>query len=87
MKPTSSSELENEHDYSESEGEALEGDQDGVMESNDDVPRWCREEFKAGASGASTRKWKSSLLPRSRLHLQNMVTSLVMSVAKMIYRK
>ena len=58
----SSSELEDEHDYSESEGEALEGDQDGVMESNDDVPRWCREEFKeqfeAGASGASTRKRK-----------------------------
>ena len=52
----SSSELDDEHDYSESEGEALEV---GVTESNDDVLRWCREEqFEAGASGASTRKRK-----------------------------
>ena len=62
------SELEEPSDeraYSESEGEAQDTDQDRVsdsQESNDHVPRWCREEFKeqfkAGVSGAHTRKRK-----------------------------
>ena len=56
------SELEDERDYrSESEGEAQETDQDGLPEtpeSNDHIPRWCVEQFKAGVSGASTRKRK-----------------------------
>ena len=45
--------------------EAQDTDQDRVsdsQESNDHVPRWCREEFKeqfkAGVSGAHTRKRK-----------------------------
>jgi hypothetical protein len=49
-----------------SEGEAQETDQDEVsdsQESNDHVPRWYRkefkEQFKAGVSGAHTRKRKT----------------------------
>ena len=59
------SELDELSDECESEGEAQETDQDRVpdsQESNDHIPRWCREEFKeyfkAGVSGAHTCKHK-----------------------------
>ena len=63
--PSDLDEPSDERDYSESEGEAQETDQDRVpdsQESNDHIPRWCHEElkehFKAGVSGAHTRKRK-----------------------------
>lgn len=62
-------EHENERDNSkfsdEGQGEAETTEQETLdSDSNDDVPRWCREEIrllktKAGTSGAATRKRKS----------------------------
>ena len=59
-------EHENERDNCVSyEGEAETTEQETLdSDSNDDVPRWCREEIrllktKAGTSGAATRKRKS----------------------------
>ena len=73
----------------ESEGEAQETDQYQVpdsQESNDHVPRWCREEqLKARVSGAQTRKRKQVASSQSHLHLQNIVANL--SVTKAIFTK
>ena len=58
-------EHENERDNFSDEGEAETTEQETLdSDSNDDVPRWCREEIrllktKAGTSGAATRKRKS----------------------------
>ena len=60
-------EHENERDNfsDEGQGEAETTEQETLdSDSNDDVPRWCREEIrllktKAGTSGAATRKRKS----------------------------